>query len=210
MYQNIFTVWGHDEIFQRVVYLARWRHAAAERLVFLNICCSKLKPKSQWSTQTVCLQSWWSSSCNLSPRLKFVPGVCLDKCDLMKVNEVKNKTALLPRTTLLMYTEKICKSKATHAETQRQLSCVLDCIYSLDLTFSRRCVLYLTPDSTHMRPWHFKVKKKEKKLTILVFTVQRKAINWIPVDTPCFRDVSFCKEEVITHNCSNIIWTQES
>lgn len=82
----------------------------------------------------------------------------------MKVNEAKNKTALLLRTTFLICAEKICKSKATDAETQTRLSCARDCIYSLAPAF---CVLFLTPDSTHMPPWHFKL----KKLTTPIFTV---------------------------------------
>lgn len=75
----------------------------------------------------------------------------------------KNKTTLLLRTTLLMYAEKICKSKAADAEMR------LSCAFTLYiLAFSVGCVLYLTLDSTHVPPWHFKL----KKLTIPIFSVQ--------------------------------------
>lgn len=82
----------------------------------------------------------------------------------MKVNEAKNKSAFLPRTTFPMSAERISESKATDAEIQLSLSCVLDCIYSLALTFCTGGVLYLTPTSTHVQPWHFKPKKKKKSL----------------------------------------------
>lgn len=67
----------------------------------------------------------------------------------MKVNEAKNKSAFLPWTTFPMCAERISESKATDTEIQLSLSCVLDCIYSLALTFCTGGVLYLTPTSTH-------------------------------------------------------------
>lgn len=179
MIGDILTVWGQQMKVPKSRLFGSTGARCSWEAFFLYFCCSKLKPKSQQSTQTVYLQSCKGSSRNLSPRLKYVPGVRLDRYHPMKVNDAKNKTALLLRTTLLMCTEKICKSKATDTETQTSLSCVLDCIYSLAQACSRGCVLYLTPGSTRIRPWHFKL----KKLTIPIFTVQWKAINGIPVDT---------------------------
>lgn len=66
---------------QRVFYLARQGCAAVERSTF-EFLLHQIKVPQQ-STQTVCLPSWESGTCNLSPRLKFVPGVHLDSYHLM-------------------------------------------------------------------------------------------------------------------------------
>lgn len=195
---------------QTVVY---WVDGGALRLreaSFFNVCCSKLKPKSQRGTQTVCLQRWWSISCNLSSGLKFVPGVRVDGYHLMKVNKAKSKTALLPRTTLLtVWTLRRFVSQKLLLQRHRRLSCALGCICSLPPSIfqKRMCPL---PD-TRLDSYSAVTFQALKKAYHPNFHCAVKSNKWNPCGrSQCFRDASLCKEEVIAQNCSNVIWTRES
>lgn len=126
-----------------------------------------------------------------------MPRVHLDRYHHVKVNEAKNKTALLLRTTLLMHPEKLYKSKATDAKDTDEA------FMYITLAFSRY-VLCLTPDSTHM--WHFKLKKAYHP----DFHCAVKSNKWNPCGHSHALEMPLCKEEVIVHNCSNVIWTWES
>lgn len=107
-YQNILAVCGHQ---MKVPNSGLFGLTRERSICEFSLFISAALNVSRQSSPTVCMQTRWSGTCNLSPRLKLVPGVCLLRYHLMKVTEAKNKTAL-------KWAGKMCKWKVRDAETQ--------------------------------------------------------------------------------------------